>query len=293
MFGLFKKKTAVENTTAIKQETINIVEQIHNDFNSEVNRILQDCGIVLESEEKYQSIIEKAKVMRDLGFHNAKTAVVGHKENKDIEDAKRNIRAIKYFQEKYPLYRLITKESITKLCEKYDLYCASAGNYIDDIPDKNLKEIQRFKISKLDATHLTTDFHAEIAFPSFYLIKDDLIRESDFSIKSELLKRIREYNLQNKEEQEKYFEFLDNRSKYYEKDYCIVAPLRMFKPNTKFDRETRFEQRHGHRLDKDGNLIPDPIVLKSVMFENEEYFLIVSAWGDEASDPLVVNSKMN
>ena len=39
--------------------------------------------------------------------------------------------------------------------------------------------------------------------------------------------------------------------------------------------------------------IPDPIVLKPVIFNNQKHYLIVTAWGLEASDELVVNQKFN
>ena len=39
--------------------------------------------------------------------------------------------------------------------------------------------------------------------------------------------------------------------------------------------------------------IPDPVVLQPVNFKGEKYYLIVTAWGDEASDELVVNETLN
>ena len=39
--------------------------------------------------------------------------------------------------------------------------------------------------------------------------------------------------------------------------------------------------------------IPDPIVLKPVIFKGKKHYLIVTAWGEEASDEIVVNQQMN
>jgi len=39
--------------------------------------------------------------------------------------------------------------------------------------------------------------------------------------------------------------------------------------------------------------IPDPVVLKPVYYGGQKHYLIVTAWGLEASDELVVNEKMN
>lgn len=39
--------------------------------------------------------------------------------------------------------------------------------------------------------------------------------------------------------------------------------------------------------------IPDPIVLMPVFCYGRKNYLVVTAWGEEASDDLVVNQKMN
>lgn len=39
--------------------------------------------------------------------------------------------------------------------------------------------------------------------------------------------------------------------------------------------------------------IPDPVVLQPVLFKNKKFYLILSAWGQEASDESVINNKFN
>lgn len=39
--------------------------------------------------------------------------------------------------------------------------------------------------------------------------------------------------------------------------------------------------------------IPDPVVLKPVIYNSQKYYLIVTAWGLEAGDEIVVNSNHN
>ena len=39
--------------------------------------------------------------------------------------------------------------------------------------------------------------------------------------------------------------------------------------------------------------IPDPVVLKPVLFNGKKHYLIVTAWGIEASYSLVVNERFN
>jgi hypothetical protein len=75
---------------------------------------------------------------------------------------------------------------------------------------------------------------------------------------------------------------LNNREKEYTVDkvvnFEIVAPLKDFKKDS--------VKLIGNKLVQE---VPDPIVLAPVTYEGTKYFLIVSCWGEEASDELVVN----
>ena len=39
--------------------------------------------------------------------------------------------------------------------------------------------------------------------------------------------------------------------------------------------------------------IPDPVVLKPVVFNSTKYYLIITAWGLESEDEIVTNHNMN
>jgi len=73
---------------------------------------------------------------------------------------------------------------------------------------------------------------------------------------------------------------------YYGKEkmpLAICAPLK--------DMETKGYKVQGVRLVQD---IPDPVVLLPKNHKNGvEGYLIITAWGDEASDPLVINENQN
>lgn len=61
----------------------------------------------------------------------------------------------------------------------------------------------------------------------------------------------------------------------------ICAPLSMFDMHRNEVKNYKLQE------------VPDPIVLQPVMYKDESYYLIVTAWGEEASDENVVNEKMN
>jgi hypothetical protein len=74
--------------------------------------------------------------------------------------------------------------------------------------------------------------------------------------------------------------------KYYDKkEFAIAAPLKDFNVD---DMElTKGELKRKPVVDE------DPIVLQPVRYGGKTHFLIVTAWGDEASDPLVLNQNHN
>ena len=46
-----------------------------------------------------------------------------------------------YYKEAYPFLKFLTEEKLEEICEKYNLIYAPVQNYIEDVPQKNLKEI--------------------------------------------------------------------------------------------------------------------------------------------------------
>lgn len=80
--------------------------------------------------------------------------------------------------------------------------------------------------------------------------------------------------------------FIDKESNgglFYGKEYMwIAAPLK--------DMEQKGYKLEGVELKRD---IPDPIILLNYNAKGVSLDCIITAWGDEASDPIVVNEKMN
>lgn len=275
--------------------TLPSVEEIHNAFNSDLDRILNEYNFRLESEQTFKSIIEKAQVMREVGFINAKTSIISKEEEDKITKAKDDFKALQYFQNKYPLYKFITRESIHILCKKYDLYFARAEKYIDDIPDKNLKEIQNFKISKLDASYNLAEYPcSEGVNLSPYSYTEDIINtEPNITERNRLLRELQERKESMSTSWSSILEYSTSSRKGVEKSFWIVAPLHMFSESITFTDDREESNFWSPDTNQMNPLILDPIVVKPVAYKDKEYFLIVSAWGQEASDELVVNHKMN
>lgn len=223
-----------------------IIEQIHNEFFTEVDRLLEYCGIQKSMTTTEEIAVDKSNRLSKLGFHNS----LAHEKAEPVRQAlaedlgKNELKeAIEYFSNKYHQYKFITEDSVKTICDKYNLYYGSVKYYIGDVPEKNLIEIENFKVDDKDMYFVER-------YPWVRLLS--------------------------------YSEYEGNWWKLDREGFVIAAPITDFKLDDAMitDRKISFS-------------VPDPIVLQPVMYKKKTYYLVVTAWGAEASDELVVNQKMN
>jgi hypothetical protein len=138
-----------------------------------------------------------------------------------------------------------------------------ADKFIGEIPEKNLVEIESFKLLEKDMGEQTL-FDGLNAFRNAWRIH--LERNNLFGAVQNPFRTI-------EPETE-----TENVSKRVKPAFKIVA--------TRQDFDTRDMTLKGYQLEQ--NFL-DPIVLQPV----KEGYLVVSKWGDEANDEIVLNEKMN
>jgi hypothetical protein len=213
--------------------------------------------------------MSKADRLIALGFQKSKEAKEGIVEKSRISNLinennnKRElIETINYFSFKYPMYKFITEGSVKKICEKYGLVYGAVIRYTGSVPDKNLNHIENFKIDDNDKCCRIERIDYSLMSTRTY---------NKFISKIEFDKREYKTPLHNSVES------------YYECELEIAAPIKDFDMTGMEVKDNKIQKMQ----------IPDPIVLCPVFFKNKKHYLIVTAWGDEASDELVVNQKMN
>lgn len=261
-----EREVAIQSRVSNKPKYIPIVEEIHDTFYTEVNRLLKEAKIPNNLETEKQALIEKKDKLVSLGFRNTKECKEANEEidrlNKlksDNENKEQLIKAINYFSFKYPNYKFITEDSVKKICEKYKLVYSEVNNYIGEVPDLNIQHMLDFKISNEDKVYLKTESYHGKVFNREFITYKDYEQRGKHGFSSGWVTRTIELPME------------------------ICAPLKDF--------DTRGMEIKDKKLSKIEVL--DPIVLQPVMFENQKYYLIVTAWGPEASDESVVNQKMN
>lgn len=251
------------------KNTAEIIEEIHETFYTEVNRLLAEARIFNDVESDKQHLIDKSDRLMSLGFTNTKEIQIAKKELKKLNKFKEEnkekeslIEAINYFSFKYPNRKFITEESVIKICEKYGLVYGEVSRYKGVVPEANLKEIEAFRLKDEDRCYEKITTHKR-AFKR---------PETTYVGTGYIQKKRRARNPQNKSVE------------------IREAPLEIAAPKKDFDLSGMVIE--NYKLEKKME-IPDPIVLQPVFYKGIKYYLILTAWGEEGYDELVFDEKKN
>lgn len=259
MFNIFKSKKSVQQT----------IEAIHNEFDAAGERLLKEAKDILSG----VALDEKGERLKKLGFIQAKAAAKNTELARRNEEIKRNnekrqegAKWVQYYSMHYPNHKFITEEIVNEICKKYNLYCGPVSRYKGDVPLKNVSEMEGFYLRKEDmGTYTSLDAYARI----------EAQRAMMNTRRGILWKMAHSETYQSRSLSSDEIAMMENRVFYFKEEFKICAPEKDFDVS---------------RMTKKGRfLIPDPIVLQPV---NGGY-LIVTKWGLEANDELVINEKQN
>lgn len=248
-----------------------VVEQIHREFNNAGDVLLKEAQEVL----KLQSS-DKAKRLESVGFKLAKGVKEGKEQDERRQEAEKLFALINDYAMRYPNNRFITDTQVERICKKYNLVCGPVASYKGFVPEKNLHQIEEFRSRGYphfaDIHEKTIKIHLE-SMSSKKMVKE---KYPDLVVpESKIYWGVPQVTDVERSWFDRY-ERIDNQSQR------ICAPAKdmelsgLKKVGKQWFSLTRVE-------------VPDPVVLQPV----KGGYLIVTAWGDEASDEDVVNPKMN
>lgn len=237
------------------------VKEIHADFDTAQDRIVAEAERIINSPR--QEIIFKANILNALGFTSVEAAVIGRNFEGNVRQQKELLGLVESYQQRYPFNQFITEKEVERLCKKYGLVFGPADRFTGDIPEKNLDEIANFKLLEEDMEneYSHSDWHIQ-SHGIGHFIRNHM----GVFIEGEWME----------ESMERF-----NETRHFRKSkpaFKMVASYQDF--------DTSNMRLEGYKLEEN---LPDPIVLQPV----KGGYLVVSKWGDEASDEIVLNEKMN
>lgn len=257
MFNLLaKSKEVVRELTTTKKSVT--AKEIHDDFNNESKALLSQAT---------EDELIKAKRLKQLyAIDCCQTA--DFIECHDASEAIRMREAAKYYQDKYPAYKFISHDQTELLCKKYGLLLSETENFIGIIPQSNLDEITSVKLSCED--------YVSIVSNEGHRYNIGMFKEAYGEQK---LKEV-----VDADGKQVHIGYIKGEHREYGL-YASLAPLRfcIAAIPSLFNLKDKLVLSDYIIIDR------DPIVFCRV---NHGY-LIITAWGDEASIPEIVNEKMN
>jgi len=268
---VLEQPAAVKNYGTYPKE----VYEIHHAFETAGEKILAEAqGILKECESKS---IAKGKRLLTLGFGQSKEAVIATETISKEATAKETADMVIYYKVNYPNNKFITETQVKAICEKWNLVCGGINLFKGFVPETNLRMIEQFNLKPKEKN--TTLYRVDGTKLSGYIDESQIARES---IRGFLDRNNRAYVEYSTGEinivggNEKW----GRLAQVWKEDFTlkICAPLA--------DMDTTGMRLDGYKLEKH---IPDPVVLQPV----RGGYLIVTAWGDEATDENVVNQNHN
>ncbi len=289
MFKLFKETASNENIVAEQKVTsyTAIIDEIHNEFYSVGEKILQEATCLLKELE--QNDLTKGKRLAAAGFGKTREAIIAIETETKLCTTKELTELVTYYRINYPNNKFITEEQVKAICEKYGLIFGDTSIYKGFVPESKLPLIEGFKLKEKDQSRLwfeITESHNgdDVKLPLSFISDKDLTEQGlrYFNNNNNLFFYIKgnhsDSDLCKKEVCNLFNGLQFVKAQIVDKKLKICAPVK--------DMEIPQGKRlSGYKI-KD---IPDPVVLHPV----KGGYLIVCAWGDEASDEIVVNQKMN
>lgn len=252
MLQLIKKAFTPKMSTAKMNA---VIAEIHNEFDTAGEMLLKEAKAILANELPS----DKGERLKKLGFVSSESAVRYSDEIKNRKEKEEIAKLIEYYQIYYPSYKFINEEVVKSICEKYGLLSGDVSFYKGDVPEKNVLEMESFKLRQEDME----------AYNPYREEQESYLRMASLR---QFMGSIT-YPQYTTRTSEQYSEV-----KYRQPMFKICAPEKDF--------DTRMLNKVGHKLELH---IPDPIVLQPV----KGGYLIVSKWGLEAEDKALVNEKMN
>lgn len=310
MFGLFKKKESVDasiNTLISTESKLQVigeravtgsypqeVQQIHKEFECAAEELLKEANTIIS--EAATKNVDKVNRLESLGFKQANQVLELKPLLKKAELSKEQIELLAYYKKEYPFNKFITEEQVETICHKYNLVCGDVSRFTGFVPEKNLRNIEKFKLKENEKNSIIVEFVLNGVSNKISVLNVETRIRNGYSH----LYRIGEKNNtkwsfqqdNNNLANQGIFYGQDHENIFGLKDYGHLniriqdKKLQICAPIKDMD-ISGLELKEGYKLTK--KHIPDPVVLQPV----KGGYLILTAWGDEASDPLVVNEINN
>lgn len=139
-----------------------LIAEIHAEFDTAQDRLLNQANEILSKpvDAKQTAIESVGERLAKVGFTNTPTVKKANeiKINKEAEikkvvETREQAEIIQYYQANYPFLKFLTEAELDRICKKYNLIYAPSDRYTEEVPEKNLRDIETAQpLSSIDST---------------------------------------------------------------------------------------------------------------------------------------------
>lgn len=272
-----------------------IIQEIHDSFDNAQDELLEQANEIISRFNPDYG--EKALRLKNLGFTSTREVVNYEGKNKDLVSSKKDADLVNYYKASYPFLKFLKEEQLDAICKKYNLIYAPVSRYKEEVPVKNLTEIENAQpLKNCDVVKSNDIYH----FKNIHSHKKKLFNSVKNLIGGETLNEIQIEHILNKHLDPRYhskqelFYYISS----YAKDEkgsrlfpdCVFSDCTI----TKVNKEGLFIAAPKSHFDLKGlnnkalgffNItiteVKDPIVFRYV----KGGIQVLSKWGLEANDP--------
>ncbi len=249
-----------------------VIEEIHSQFDNATIRLSSEFDEILKRVSESNS--DKVEALRILGFINSSPVTDHMKLMDDERKFKEYTDYAKEYSMKYT-QKFICEWQVEEICKKYGLVIGEAYRFKGFIPEKNVCDMLKFKLKTEDVLY---QYGLESSHNGIKYIKHKVLWDAEKHFSN-----ITTYNhtgLQTISVVGTKVGLHNDHVEYFRRvGFSICAPL------SEMDM-TNATVTDGYKIQ---STIKDPIVLQKVLGG----YLVITAWGDEASDPNVINANNN
>jgi len=123
-----------------------IIQEIHDSFDNAQDELLKQALSIIELHEPLLS--QKAERLQKLGFASSKTVLKNNTEKKTLITSQNDADLVNYYKTSYPFLKFLKEDQLDSICKKYNLVYAPVSKYKEDVPEKNVLEIENAQILK-------------------------------------------------------------------------------------------------------------------------------------------------
>lgn len=139
MINILKK---IVSKAPVKVQEVS-VEVIHNEIDTAQDRLLAQAMEILGNATHIEKVVDVSDRLKAIGFTNTPLVKRGQEEKEVLVKTQQEAELINYYSRTYPFLKFLTEQELYRICDKYDLIYAPVANYVRDVPEKNIQDIER------------------------------------------------------------------------------------------------------------------------------------------------------